>query len=399
MKKYLLLFVLMVLIGGGCFRGSSDPKAEIGSSRFGRLVGGPVTESRIDGGWVRPHPGPFWWDQIETSQDVYDWSVADQTVKYWQERDQAILATLWPFAQWDQERCHTGVTPKVKHPFGTEEVWLSSVCHNESYEEWVRNVVERYDGDGVDDMPGLKYPISHWEIGNEPDLQTQDLSFFQSSPDGYSELYRLAYSVIKAADPNATLLFAGMSSMSAQAQHFWKFVFESERDRADIFNIHSIAASEQFFSKEYHEYLDKNARLGPTYWITEALVGAPFLDYDEDGKAQLTVASYAQAFANGAERIFNVGKHNPSQDPGDASERAFELTVKMLDGFESVEWIGQESIVKFGFSDKTVYVMWDATKLPLTVEGEVETVRYDGVKKRTDARQVVAEKPMFVIVR
>ncbi len=391
MKRIAIFLTLVALLGAGCGRGTTDTK-EIGSSRFGRLVDGSVTESAIDGGWVRPYPGPFWWDQIETEQDVYDWSKADETVKYWQARNQAILATLWPFAQWDQARCHAGVTPKVKDPFGEEDIWLSSVCHNESYEEWVRNVVERYDGDGIEDMPGLKYPITHWEIGNEPDLQTQDLTFFQSSPDGYAELYRLAHGMIKAADSNATVLFGGMSSMSAQSQHFWKFVLQSERDRAEIFNIHSRAASEQFFSKEYHEYLDKTAFLGARFWVTEALVGAPFQNFDEDGKAQLTVVSYAQAFANGAEKIFHVGGGGPSQ-------AAFNLVGEMIDGFEKVEWVGTESIVKFSFSDKTVYVMWDATKLPLTVTGQVETVGYDGSKKKMDARQVVAEEPMFVMVK
>ena len=29
-------------------------------------------------------------------------------------------------------------------------------------------MVERYDGDGVDDMPGLEIPVKHWEIDNEP---------------------------------------------------------------------------------------------------------------------------------------------------------------------------------------------------------------------------------------
>ncbi|MBI5157004.1 MAG: hypothetical protein HZA58_03210 [Acidimicrobiia bacterium] len=37
----------------------------------------------------------------------------------------------------------------------------------EAYAAWVGAVVERYDGDGVDDMPGLLYPIRHYEIGSE----------------------------------------------------------------------------------------------------------------------------------------------------------------------------------------------------------------------------------------
>ena len=35
------------------------------------------------------------------------------------------------------------------------------------YQDWVRAVVERYDNDGRDDMPGLRFPVRYYEIGNE----------------------------------------------------------------------------------------------------------------------------------------------------------------------------------------------------------------------------------------
>lgn len=36
-----------------------------------------------------------------------------------------------------------------------------------AYEKWLTSVIERYDGDGKDDMPGLRAPIVHYEIGVE----------------------------------------------------------------------------------------------------------------------------------------------------------------------------------------------------------------------------------------
>jgi len=35
------------------------------------------------------------------------------------------------------------------------------------YYDYVQHVVERYDGDGIDDMPGLKRPVIYFELGNE----------------------------------------------------------------------------------------------------------------------------------------------------------------------------------------------------------------------------------------
>ena len=39
--------------------------------------------------------------------------------------------------------------------------------HLEDYRRWVRALFERYDGDGVDDMPGLVAPVRHWVLGGE----------------------------------------------------------------------------------------------------------------------------------------------------------------------------------------------------------------------------------------
>ena len=55
------------------------------------------------------------------------------------------------------------------------------------FQDWVYAVVERYDGDGVDDMPGLRWPVRWIEIGNE---------FSSSQPEPVEEYLvtlRLAY--------------------------------------------------------------------------------------------------------------------------------------------------------------------------------------------------------------
>ncbi len=35
------------------------------------------------------------------------------------------------------------------------------------YHKWIHDVVERYDGDGNHDMPGLRWPVRYYEIGSE----------------------------------------------------------------------------------------------------------------------------------------------------------------------------------------------------------------------------------------
>ncbi|MFQ6102428.1 MAG: hypothetical protein ACE5OS_14545, partial [Anaerolineae bacterium] len=143
--------------------------ADVGASHFGRLVGGrePVN---LAGAWIRPHPGPFIWGQVETRPGAYDWERPDRLVAGAQQQRLAILATVWPFARWDQEACHAD-QPRAEGAFPELGDLLYSPCDSAAYAAWLTALVERYDGDGAGDMPGLAYPIRHWEISNEPEMQ------------------------------------------------------------------------------------------------------------------------------------------------------------------------------------------------------------------------------------
>ncbi len=68
------------------------------------------------------------------------------------------------------------------------------------YQRWVRAVVERYDGDGVDDMPGLTAPIKYWQVDNEPPRRRE----------GYPDLVRITSQAVKEADPTARVLIGGL---------------------------------------------------------------------------------------------------------------------------------------------------------------------------------------------
>ncbi len=55
------------------------------------------------------------------------------------------------------------------------------------FEDWISAIVERYDGDGIDDMPELRWPVRHVEIGSE-------FSSYSPEPvDDYIEMLRMAY--------------------------------------------------------------------------------------------------------------------------------------------------------------------------------------------------------------
>ncbi|MBM4053165.1 MAG: hypothetical protein FJ264_00535 [Planctomycetes bacterium] len=75
----------------------------------------------------------------------------------------------------------------------------------DAYVAFVKTTVERYDGDGIDDMPGLKNPIKYWQVCNE---------FGDSDWSDFADLQRITYLAIKEACSECYVLFAGIQSLS-----------------------------------------------------------------------------------------------------------------------------------------------------------------------------------------
>ena len=88
------------------------------------------------------------------------------------------------------------------------------------YGAFIRAMVERYDGDGIDDAPGSPR-VPYFEIGNEPDFirsvgrgsGENDLGscFGGGMADDYGEMLREAYLAAKDADPSTKIIFGGVA--------------------------------------------------------------------------------------------------------------------------------------------------------------------------------------------
>ena len=277
---------------------------------------------------------------------------------------------------------------------------LYSPCEPQAYAAWLDAVVERYDGDGVDDMPGLQYPVRHWEILNEPEMQGPDLTFFQEDSAAYLELLKLSYTTIKAADPNAVVLTGGQAGMQSEFVAYWRPVLVGGGSHFDVGNVHSIGSDEDFFAPDYRAFLDGLGYGAKPFWVTEALVGSPpgSAPISEDGLARITLTGFASAFGAGAQVILNVGAHDPTGGPGQGSEDAFQLMARTIGDFTSATGLA-DNAVRFDMPDRsTVYALWDGARLPQNVTGVVNLITYSGEESTSDAGAVTASVPVLVIV-
>ncbi|MFA4817116.1 MAG: hypothetical protein WC608_00130 [Parcubacteria group bacterium] len=306
------------------------------SNKFGWLGGGvgDTGEGIIARGglWVRPGPpGPFVWDMMQKSKDAsFDFSVADQVVNNFQKNNIGILAIIFPFADWDQKNLANFADCEVsnidefllKNDKKDRGVYLPYYRCNPSdwvaYQKFVKAIVERYDGDGMGDMPGLKIPIKYWEVLNEPDLQYKNnlpygeadrSTFYRQGPAEYAQLLIETSKAIHLADPEVKVLIAAPAGADERALSFYQEVFKNAdaRDAFDIGNIHCIANDQNTYDFNvgpYEKMLAESGIANKPIWVTEA--DAMYSKIGEENY-QSTKTSVAGAIAAGAERIFFTG--------------------------------------------------------------------------------------------
>jgi hypothetical protein len=147
--------------------------------------------------YAKPQPIYGLWSTIEPERGTYDWKPLDALVTEYQGAGiTGIQMLLTSESSWAQVRQPAGLDKGDTFP---QEAYL------DDYAAFVRNTVERYDGDGVDDMPGLLAPIHHWGVERE------FTGYWPSgSADDYVRLLRIAYREIHAADPEAEVLLVAL---------------------------------------------------------------------------------------------------------------------------------------------------------------------------------------------
>ena len=308
-------------------------------SRFGDLT--EMRDDRMrgkDNKWVRPHPGPFVWNNIEREKGIFSWDKADKYVTYAQNHNQKTIATIWPYSNWEQKSCKR---KKGRSPFGKRFAkYLSKPCSMDNYKTFLLALVDRYDGDGVNDMPGLTKPIIYWEVMNEPEFRM----FFKGTEEEFVEIFNFSSKLIKSKQKDAVIIMAGAAGMFPESKKFWKSALPKIKDHFDIANMHHITppdgkCDKDFWVGEFSELL-KSLNIDKPIWVTEAMTGVCRV-----------IPSYINAFASGAEVIIDVGVNAPGMKMSKGSRKKLNNFINEVDGFRSVKLISNkkaEFILKDG---------------------------------------------------
>ncbi len=329
--KFTFFLLLLIFI-------SFSAKSEF---RFGELT--EMFDPKMRGkenSWVRPHPGPFVWDFIEPNENDFFWEDADEYVRYSEKHNQNIVATIWPYATWDQKTCKR---KKSKSPFGKHfPRYLNKPCSMEKYYNFISLLIDRYDGDGINDMPGLTKSIIHWEVMNEPEFKM----FFRGNEEDFVEIFIGTSKIIKNKQKNSIILMAGAASMFPESKKFWSSVLPKIHNHFDIANIHHITGPDGSCDKEMwvDEFSDllKQKNINKPIWVTEAMTG----------KCKV-IETYINAFLNGAEVIIDVGINAPGPKMKKKDREKLNQLIKEFNLFKSINKISSNE-VEFILNDDSV---------------------------------------------
>jgi polysaccharide biosynthesis protein PslG len=141
----------------------------------------------------------FDWSRIEPASGSFDWAAYDSFMTSTSQAGMDVLANVgWP-AAW-ASRCPSGPNP-----------WSCPPASYDDFGRFVAALIGRYGPEGSfwTANPNLpKRPIEAWQLWNEPNLR--QLWGGAANAAEYAEMLKAAAPYIRAADPNAEIVSAGV---------------------------------------------------------------------------------------------------------------------------------------------------------------------------------------------
>lgn len=376
--------------------------------------------TRLGVNWVRSSGNiRLSWGEVEPERGRYNFEHLrriDKAISGFNSNNVNMMITVYVQNPWDQlgDREGKKFWKKWKRNPGKQEGRLRAKLPKNSaaFLDFIQFIVERYDGDGIDDAPGS--PVVHyWQIVNEADLDWKD------SKANFARLVKHTYKAVKKADPNAKVVLSGVGLPRGFPRFYVPMLEKLDRikDRPgeryfDVFDFHwfvggaggyIVADNKHFMGgiKSFKSYLDMIRSTLNKYgyndipiWITEMCThtGKPkaknvkFPHQTEMQQASELVKRFVYPLSLGVDRIFwsrivdthnykgksnsffnHVGLvYNPKNKGRSAKKLSFYTYKLLIEKLAGSDWGAIEKIdmgegvfaYRFKKNTKSVYVMW-----------------------------------------
>ena len=245
--------------------------------------------------WGRAHY--LTWPIVQPSKkhidsNIYDWSDSDEVIGSYPVGFNAV-ENIQAFG------IEIGETGEQIDSFS-----FSTKDAEDDYMRFVQKGVERYDGDGKDDMPGLKNPIKYWQVENEPDLKTKDW-------EGYAHLLKITYDGIKSVCADCKVVIGGMGGEMKGLNEFFKPVLEKLGGKYfDIFDYHCYGRKDDW--KKCGQMAEEIKKAFPNnnfeIWLTETGTWSGIVSDMSSGQLSPPQSEKEQASALVKYYLYNLSK-------------------------------------------------------------------------------------------
>jgi hypothetical protein len=248
----------------------------------------------------------------------------------------------------------------------------------EAYKQFVQMVVERYDMDGKNDMPGLEWPIKYWSIEDEPLAPI----YFDGTGADYAKVLNAAYDAVKSADPEAKVICSMLRGtgwhIKDKNREFMKDFFQQlqklgKKRPYDYMDQHWIGydqkgeSHKRTFYKELMADIDQtglNYGFEPAPYVALEVAGVDKPEFDQ---AVDLIKRHVILLSLGVERILWSGiQAAPKERLSPKQANNYFRQVTLLDGE------GQKKLAYFTYK-LMVNVLdgsdWKKTEYSLTDEG------------------------------
>lgn len=274
----------------------------------------------------------FRWNAIESEPGQFDFAPHERLVDRDRDYGLQIVAILGSTAQWAASDCANTAQvsqaevlplghPPLPRSVNDDNPWRS--CPPVNLQLAWDNPENHWGNYVYQTVNHFKNKVKVWEIWNEPDLAY----FWSGSPAEYARLLQVGYQAVKAADPEATVLFGGLAYWTSPS--FYEQVLQELQriDGASEHNGYFDALSLHLYSNVYNIapiasqiQTEMLATVGPhPIWLTET--GVPIWDENQQSDpyfqsataeeaAAFMIQGYAAARAAGIERFFAFRTHD-----------------------------------------------------------------------------------------
>jgi hypothetical protein len=361
-----------------------------GDPRFGAVdaADNSAAASQIGVGWTRVR---FEWSEIQPN-DSGQWNDAklEATVNADIAAGREVVGLVLNTPPWARKDGNTaGVPADMELPADNpQNLWAT----------FLRRLVTQYAG-----------RVNHWIIWNEPDIWDAKYpgQTWGGSVDEFLKLQRLAYTVAKAANPNAVIHLAGFTYWwdvnYNRTPFFQRFLNALKNDPNaaannyyfDVVTVHQYFRTDMIYDlTAWHHTMMRAYGFDKPVWLVETNA-APSLDptwpangaqfqITLDEQAAFIVQAFAMGIAAGAERIavykmadtpgdkaanpepFGLVRMDGSQRP---AFKAFQIAATYLAGFRSATLDHRNEVaqVTVDRGEQTTTVLWSRVTAPQKV--------------------------------